>query len=230
MLFPKHVNDTKERLINTQDKRLPTLRTLTEPKDKAYTKEYIAMWRSLFKAEQENCAGDSNQWVYDFLDSVVEAHKLPPYFYISKKERDNLITRIQKHTKELEKIYDRNGFNQDIISNDGQFFGGFSSYDIIKDESGTKIIDCGRPPKASVLDALHLFAERAEDEIRDVSSNGKAGTGIEHRRFVRQLAQRNKYAYDRPLYPVIKTAVFALYGVEYEDSDISNLLHRNKRI
>lgn len=225
MAFHRHVLDIKGHISKSKDERSEIMRALTEPKEPAYLEYYEAMWESLFRAEQENNDNLDNEWVVNFLDKVAAARNLPPYFYISGAQRNALMNKIRKHTEALEKIYTNQLFNQNLISNDGQFFHGFYNYEISEDANGEKIETKSRP-KVSVVDALQFFAERAEDAINESAHRGKTGKNVEAVRFIRILGERNNERYGRPLNSVLQTAALAVYDVEYLESDISNLLNR----
>lgn len=227
MAFHPHVLEVRDHLRQSEDGRITIMHTLTEPKISEYTGYYEEMWDSIFRAEQENNDDLDNRWVLNFLDAVADASNFPAYALISGTGRRDLIKEIHRHTKALEKIYTNQNFNQHLISNDGQFFHGFYTYEIVKDGNSERIENKGRP-KVSVVDALQFFAERAEDAINESAHRGKAGKNIEAIRFIRILAERNVERYGRPLIAAIRTATLALHGIEYDDSDISNLLHRLK--
>ncbi len=142
MAFHRHILEVKDHLRKSEDERIGVMLNLTEPKGSQYLKEYEAMWNTLLKETKKH--HDSNKpfnsrWVFDFLDSVVAATDLPSYFYMNGRERRELISKIRKHTNALEEIYTRQKFNQNLISNDGQFFHGFFAYEVFEDEHGKKI-------------------------------------------------------------------------------------------
>lgn len=78
----------------------------------------------------------------------------------------------------------------------------------------------------SFVRALKLTADQTIKELKETKLKGKAGGNARAVLFVRLLANHNLEMFGDDLRSVIKTAVFAIYGVDYEDADIYNNLYR----
>lgn len=76
------------------------------------------------------------------------------------------------------------------------------------------------------VEMLKSTADRTIKEIEDAKLKGKAGKNARAILFLRLLANHNLEMFKDDLRPVIKTAVFAIYGVDYEPADIYNNLYR----
>ncbi len=231
MGFPQHVLEVKRDLMASKDSRLSMMKKLMEQKDKDNYNEvgiYEKMWCALLKEEAKYGGDVDNNWVYSFIDSVIEADTLPEHAYISAIDRKDLLDNIKKYTSSLTQIYKTYGFDDPIITNDGQFFHGFTSHKVLDNNMGrfTEI----EKAKVSVNDTLEYFAERAIEEINEYSHKGKKSEDIKAIRFIRLLAERNSARYNgATLNLVLKTAIFSVHGAEYQDSDISNILNRTKK-
>lgn len=78
----------------------------------------------------------------------------------------------------------------------------------------------------SFVRALKLTADQTIKELNETKLKGKAGENARAILFARLLANHNLEMFKDDLRPIIKTAVFAIYGVDYEPSDIYNHLYR----
>jgi hypothetical protein len=78
----------------------------------------------------------------------------------------------------------------------------------------------------SFVGALKSTADQAIKELNETKLKGKAGGNARAIKFTRLLANHNLEMFREDLRPVIRTAVFAIYGVDYELSDIYNNLYR----
>lgn len=193
--LPADVLAVKHRLQKTGDARLKMMCTLTEPSGSQYMSDYVTMWNCVEKASQTaRVAFDGDEWVYSFLEAVIYHHQKPPACsYYTGKEKTKALERLWKYTKGLQAIY------RDI---------GFEGYDGV--------------PTPHPIDMLQSYAKRAEREIKESTLRGNRGDDDEPIRFIRSLAEANPFVYGSALNSVIKTAVFAIYGKECTESDITN--------
>lgn len=123
--------------------------------------------------------------------------RLAEHYYISIEDRKNLIERVNAHTKELITIHNAYDFSAKNIGN------------------------------ISFVDSLEFMAQQVIQELERTTLTGKAGKNVHTIRFIRILALHNKMMCGETLNSVLKTAALAIYGIEYSDSDISNLLNRS---
>ncbi len=70
------------------------------------------------------------------------------------------------------------------------------------------------------------MAEHTIKELEETALEGKVGKNVHAIGLIRFLARHHKLMFGETLNSVLKTAAFAIYGVEYSDQDISNLLRR----
>lgn len=75
------------------------------------TPDQISMWKSL----ERQMADISELWVWEFLWFVRDASTLPPYHYMSVKDRNELSNQIESLTKELSKKLKNNGLDGHIV-------------------------------------------------------------------------------------------------------------------
>lgn len=220
-----HIEEVKSDLKNKKDIRLETLNLLTEPKWSTHKEYYEEMWQSLFRMKREYHNSKSSDWVYLFLDDIIDSKKELPYFYYNNAQRTSLLKKLKKHTDALKIIFEDSGLNAALISNDGQFFHGFYSYD----DKGDPIMENGLRPKVAISDVLEFFLSYAEEEVSESAQKGKVVERQKSNRFVRCMAARNLDRYGKILAQVIATAAFAIYGQEYTESDIANLVYGRKK-
>ena len=127
MSFPKEVIETIALLEETRDDRLPTLYTLTEPREISEASDpdgdfldeqnYFDMWATLSKHEQRrDNTNENNTWVLSFLDDVIACQKLPEYFYMKNPRRLKLITKINELTNELSEKLNKNLYVLSLIA------------------------------------------------------------------------------------------------------------------
>lgn len=224
MKFLSHVDEAKSWLKQVSDGRLEMMCILTEPDDSAYGEYYEKMWQTLFNAEKKYCGVKDSQWVLLFLDDVIECMEEKPHFYMNGEVRSELLQNIQVHTEILKRLYNDSGLNECLISNEGQFFGGFDAYD----ERGNIIAENGERPKVGIVDVLDFFNDFANEEVSENAQEGKIVERCKSNRFVRSLGRRNKSRYGTPLQQVLINAAFAIYNENYSEPDISNLLNGRK--
>ena len=203
------------------------LRILTEPEDQSYLPEYYKMWETVFK----HCRNEDWEldyfWVYGFLSNVCDSSKMPDYYYISNAERKKLVEKIERYSKQLLNLYKLNDLDINIVHLDGMIFNGFYVYEDFG-ESNQARIDQDNDNKMPISKAINAGVSYSKERILEANTTGKAGKNVKAIRFIRNLAERNAALYEKPLYNVIATATFALYGIEYNESDISNILRRTQ--
>jgi hypothetical protein len=196
--FPDNVLLVKKKLQEANDPRLETMRLLTETRpDELYIDDLKIMWNRLAEVEGKEWLGNEPFWVYAFLNMVDKFRKhRPKHYSMNNADRKDLIKEIEGHTKKLTKIH--------------------ASHDFAKKNVGD----------TSFVEILKSMAEHTIKELKETALEGKAGKNKEPIMFARFLARHNEMMGGEPLNSVIKTATFALYGIDYSDSDISNLLNR----
>ena len=76
-----------------------------------------------------------------------------------------------------------------------------------------------------------VTSARIRDDLHHHIAAGKArgGRNAGAVRFARQLAEMNRFFYGGPLNTVVATATNALFGTNYQPSDIRNLLRGERR-
>lgn len=222
--LPQDVNDVLEQLEKDGDERLGVMKLLTQPDIDTYNNYYEAMWWSIFNEEKKHVDETCNKWVLRLLDDVIESQKVRPYFFLSGQKREQLINKIKKHTKALQKIYSEFDLDPCLIDDNGQFFQGFCKLD----ENDNPILENGHKPKVSFSEALEFFAHIAEEEIRETAHPGKIVVRQNINRFIRNMGFRNLQRYRSIKSSTIKNMVYAIYKNEYTDQDIVDLIKGRK--
>lgn len=227
MAFHKHVLGVLRELELNKDKRLKTMITLIKGEDDKDIQNLEKMWKSIHDIEEGNHGALDNKWAYIFLDDIISCAEEKPYFLLKKSQRSELIRDIQKHTKALKKIYQSAGLDDRLISNEGQFFHGFSA----QGENENILLEEGKRQKVHISDVLEFFEDYANEEISEAPNAGKMAKRQKSNRFIRRLGRRNKsrYGTGKPLQSVLITACSALYREDYSKSDISTLLNGRKK-
>lgn len=218
MPLPDQVLEVKEEMVQTNDERLSILRMLTESENDDNKEECKKVWELLFKEHESFANVGTNLWVYSFLDAVIELKELPERFYMSGTDRKQAIKKIKNYTKKLKGLYVSLGLDDNLISNDGQFFHGFRS------------IDNNGDSKVSVSEVLDFFADYGQEELKEASYRGKKSDKIKAIRFARLLAERNMHRYGKQLEEVIENTILLIYGVRYsEHKEFLTMLNRYKK-
>jgi hypothetical protein len=205
--LPADVLVVKQHLMETSDKRLNTMRLLTEPEYSPYhdnpviMDELIDMWAHVEQASKKaRVTFSEKEWVYSFLEAVVyNSQPLPYYFNQTAKDKKDDIEQLKKCTKNLKKIYGRLVFE-----------------------------GCTWPPEYAPLPMLNTFADNAEREIRKSTQRGKRGKNDSAIRFVRGITESNMFVYGTTLNTAVKIAAFAVFGYPCSENDITNLGNRGQ--
>lgn len=215
--LPKQVQEIKAILArNPSDPHFEIAQKLISETD-----EKISMWKSL---ERRNIEKD-NFWVWHFLGSALRASALPPYHYMSLKDRNELSDRIDSLSKELSRALKANDLDIHIVYADGTVFNGFYCFEDFG-ESNQERIEADGTEKLQVSDLLKNVAERSRNIIAEESLPGKAGKNVKAIRFIRLMAKENFRFYRTPLNKVIATAANSIFETQYSESDIRKLLSR----
>lgn len=249
MSFDPCVLKVKSALKEKNDERFEIMRLLTEPKDSKDKKDLSKlqkMWATVKKHHPEiKSPVPEDKWVYNFLGAVFfSSKKLAPYFYMNKTTMDLLLDDIRKTSRHLRYLFNDNGLDAHLIKHGetqvSNFFHGNNGFYIYEDFSveddphfedwshpaGTEVIDQSECSGIALSRIIDLFAQWAEKEILTVSEIGKNGKNVKAARFARTLVRKNKMLFHQPLNEVVATAAWAIYGVEYSDADVSNLVNR----
>ena len=260
MAFPAHVLEIKKWFEDSEDLRFDIMCKLTEPREitdsdnYADLKDYEAMWYAIEKRSLPEELKDGD-WVYGFSNAVMKASTMPPYYYVSKKDRSDLTEKIKKLSEQLIKTITANAFDAQIVLNNESLIevngtkgniDGLYIYEDLCDieqsfyDNEHTIFDKRRNKKGNLIGndkirddklisfiaLIKFFADRSIERIKQADTRGKAGKNIHAVRFIRKLGQLNKSYYDKPLNKVLSIATFAIYGVEYSESDISKIQNR----
>jgi hypothetical protein len=227
-------------------------------KNSTYLADYEAMWNTLKKHTAESDREDI-YWVVWFVNLVTEAMCLPPYHYKNKQERQELIDSLEDLTKKLKRLYSTHQLDEHLVYNHDAVLTGFFIYEGLPELEQKQVDACvynrcpnrechhnhcqfeecetkpcpeggGGHQKIAFTEVLELFRKRTIENIDGVSKEGKAGENARYTRFIRILADHNQLHYEKPLYEVIKVALFAVYEVDRSISTISGLLTRSKKV
>lgn len=221
MDFPEQVIEVKQQLLQANDHRIKIMEALTEPSDKAYQSEAKKMWNSLLKAEKARGGGLSNQWILEFLDAVHLFMQEKPYYSLSGETRRECMNKIKVSTKNIKDAYKRLGLNDPFLSLDPVTFP-------LMDEEGNAVMEADVIPTFGIIEALEFYLDYANEELRNYKPKGKAGERQKSNRFVRSLGTRFMNGYKKPLLEVIARAAFLLYGEEYTQPEVHNLVKGRK--
>jgi hypothetical protein len=185
------------------------------------TPDHILMWKSL---ERHEIVHD-NFWVWAFLEAASNACTLPPYHYMSLKDRNDLSDRIDSLSKELSRTLKVNGLDVHMVYARGTVYNGFYCFEDFT-ESNQERIEADNAEKLSISELLKNLSERSKSIIADEPLPGKAGKNVKAIRFIRLMAKRNFMFYKTPLNKVIATAANSIFETQYSESDIRKLLSR----
>jgi hypothetical protein len=115
--LPEHVQEVKAILArDPSDPKFEVAQKLINE-----TLDHISMWKSL----ERRHIGSDRLWVWGFLETALSASTLPPYHYMSLKDRKELSYRIDHLSKELSRILKANDLDVHIIYTQGKIFDGF---------------------------------------------------------------------------------------------------------
>ena len=179
------------------------------------------MWRTL----EGRKVGSDDLWVWGFLRAAADAANLPPYHYMSKKDRGELADRIGDLATKLSRALDVNGLDADLIYRKEKMFNGFFLFEDFS-ESTRECLDADDIKKLKVSALIKGVAERSQKKIADEPIRGKGGANAPAIRFVRLIAARNRRHFGKVLNAVTATAANAIFATHYTEGDITNLLAR----
>lgn len=187
-----------------------------------YRDELIKVWKTLEKHEfckhESTIYGFRCHWVYRILERVSLAQKMPPYFYISAKERTALKNDIERLSNELVKKYKAYGLDTNLFFSQSRIFGNWHIYEDYSDANKQRI-DQENPDKILTSRIIEFLAERAVDKIEDSKIKGKASKNVKAISFARNLYDANKEKYGQPLNEVISIITNSLFQTNYNESD-----------
>lgn len=230
--FPEHVIELKSNLaLFAQDgskddiQEFEIMRLLTEPKEDVYLSDYVNMWKTFRRNMHDPC---DTMWASCFIEQVKNAYHLPPYYYLNNKERAALIDRINSLSNNLKNILKTNELETQLVSIEGKIFNGMYIFEEFGEKNQALMTedDCHKAYLSGIMD---LMLGNACERISEANTSGKKAKNIEAIRFIRLMSEHNIKYYNNPLNSVIKTATFALYDIDYSDSDIHNIVNRNVR-
>jgi len=214
---PKQVQQVKD--ILAQDPSDPRFEIAQKLIDE--NPENISMWKSL----ERRRVNQDDLWVWHFLGSALRASALPPYHYMSLRDRNELSDRIDRLSKELSRALKANNLDVHIIHTDGNIFNGFYAFEDF-DVSSQESIEADGTKKLQVSKLLKGIAERSRNIIAEEPLPGKAGVNVKAIRFIRLMAKFNYKFYRQPLNMVLSTAANSIFGTNYSISGIRKLLSR----
>ena len=182
------------------------------------TSDLVSMWKAIEKRSEPV----DDLWVWGFLEDVENAVQLPRYHYISKSERVELVSDINKLTHKLSLKLESNDLDEHLFYNPGAMFEGFYIYEDFEEnhqaeinESAVKMIE--------LTTLLNEINERSRRKVLEEPLAGKAGKNNRAIRFIRNMAIRNRKLYDQPLNKVTAEAANALFGTKYPESEVVQL-------
>jgi len=182
----------------------------------------ILMWKSL---ERRRGINKDDFWVWSFLGSALRASTLPPYHYMSLKDRNELSDRIDRLSRELSRTLKANGLDVHMIYTDGTTFNGFYIFEDFG-ETNQERIEAAGTEKLRVSEHLKFIAERSRNILAEEPLPGKAGKNVKAIRFIRIMAKTNCQLYGTPLNNVLMAAANSIFETQYSESDIRKLLSR----
>lgn len=236
MKLPKQVLEVASFLKETNDPRFQTMYALITPKEikedwdneKDYPDDidYEDMWDSL-KKQEENIRGElpTSDWVYDFLNDVIAAQRLPKYIYADIEKRIALITELDALTRNLGKIYSENGSFFDARMKQYLRREGYAAQEN-KTLFGTLNVDAISGDE--MAQALSLYTESLIKDIGLAQPLTKDSKGVEERMFAVALVKRNECLYGTKLNKVVATAMWALFGTRHKEGGIRNIVRRSQ--
>lgn len=226
--FSAIVREVVMDLKRSEDERLETMLHFSPDSEHDLYFKIINMWEMLANEEKKYRDIKEKDWIYNFLDAAHSARTLPDHAYLNDGDREAVIKKIKEHTHALKSVYSAHGIDANLISNDGQFFHGFSpqegNFKGFTPPTIKKRLK-GDNSKVSINETLDFFEEYAIEELRTFSLIGKNGVDNNRPRFVRELGYRNLQRYGDPLYQVVRIATEAIYKYEYGMPRIHTLIN-----
>jgi|MTBAKMStandDraft_1061839.scaffolds.fasta_scaffold10491_3 hypothetical protein len=229
--LPEHVQKIRNTLLKIEpDYYYPESYITVALKLTENTPELVSLWRSLQRQENRVLKKHGSSlyddlWVRAFLESAHLAYDLPPYHFISIKERDELSAQITKLSNQLARLLKVNGLDPHIIFSDGIIFNGFYIFEDFGWSNRARIEESGTQ-KLKVSELIDRIAERSREKILEEPLPGKAAKNAKAIRFIRIMAQRNLRHFGKPLNRVVATAANVLFDTLYTESSIRKLLSR----
>ena len=150
---------------------------------------------------------------------------MPPYFYISNKDRLALKKDIGKLSNELVRKYKAYGLDTHLFYSNSKIFGNWHIYEDYGNVNKCRI-DKDNPDKISTTEIIDFLSKRAISLIGDVETKGKKSQNIQAILFVRNIYYTNKERYGQPLNDVIAIVTNAIFLTNYTESDIHKLCNR----
>lgn len=231
--IPNTVREVANDLKKSTDPKSKIMQDLTPDGEHHLYSDLARMWNKLLEKESKSPNTNHQSWILRFIDDVFDAKNPPKHSFLSAKEREELIQRIREHTKALKQIHTSYDLDDDIISNDGQFFYGFQPHDggfIGFGKEGNKDAKPRAPSKVLITETLDFFEDRAIEKIQTAARRGKSGKGTDATKFIREMGERNEDRYRDPLLDVIQTLTNTIYRTSYDIKSIrSALKDRRKR-
>ena len=131
--FLELVCEAKNHLQQEGGADFETLCLLTSGLDrKSEHKEHAARYSAMWKSLERRTPADEKQdyhWVLWFARAVTRARQTPSFHYKNAKDRQDIIHKIEKHTKALANLYSQNGLDVHWVYNKDAFLDGFFIYE-----------------------------------------------------------------------------------------------------
>ena len=180
------------------------------------TSDLVSMWKAIEKRSDPV----DDLWVWGFLEDVENAVQLPRYHYISKSERVELVSDINKLTHKLSLKLESNDLDGHLFYNPGAMNEGFCIYEDFDAHHQAQINELA-VKKIELTTLLNEISERSRRKVLEEPLAGKAGKNNRAIRFMRNMAIRNRKLYGQPLNKVIMSATNALFETNYTEIDIA---------
>jgi hypothetical protein len=218
--LPDHVEEVRKIIArNIPVTRTPNKLLSTDP-------EIIKMWRSIERKEK---VFNDTSWVLWFLHFAREASNLADYELLSKSDREDNLHKITNSIKNLSQAIRVTGLDAYVHLDENTAETGClretkKKVDLYEDP------DSQSPKKTdlTVLQLLDQLSNWASIELQKEPKPGKAGKTVTQIKFIHTMAGYLETFYDTPLLSVLATACNSIYGTNFNKSDISKILKRNK--
>ncbi|MBW2195758.1 MAG: hypothetical protein JRF37_09380, partial [Deltaproteobacteria bacterium] len=134
----------------------------------------VSMWKELEELQERYELPENDPWVWTFLKQALNASTLPPYHFMSRKNRDDLSDRIDSLSKELLRVLKNNALDFHIVFIEKFYFNGFYLFENFSEETQSEI-EADGTEKLQVSELLKGVAERSKEAIVEEPLPGKAG-------------------------------------------------------